>query len=67
MSKKTLMKLNVHEISFEKDGDFLDIINHVGEGWIEIKTDQTGSFTFTSNAEIDKVAAKLKELLKQSK
>ena len=63
MAKKSRIKQTIHEFSIDKDGDYIDVKVHL-EGYLTIRIETTDSFTIETEAEIDFIANKLKEALK---
>ena len=61
------MKFQIDDCHFESDGDYLDIKVNTLEGYITLKTDTTGEFSFDSELEIDTLCQTLKDLLKAAK
>ncbi len=63
MTKKSTIRQTIHEFSIDKDGDYIDVRVHL-EGYLTIRIETTDSFTIETEAEIDFIANKLKEALK---
>jgi len=63
MSDKLTMGVN--EFHFQKYNDYLDVTVD-SDGYITLKTETTGSFSIESQAELDTIYNKLKELLAQA-
>jgi hypothetical protein len=57
------VKYQIHEISFENQGDYLDVTIHT-EGYLELKIETTESFTITDQKDLDEIYKKLSEALK---
>ena len=59
----------IEEFSFRKGTDHLDVSVNNTEGWLAVKInlgDAEASFPIETNAEIDAICKKLKELLRQA-
>ena len=63
MAKKSTIKQTIHEFSIDKNGEYIDVKVHL-EGYLTIRIETTDSFTIETEAEIDFIANKLKEALK---
>lgn len=63
MGKKSTIKQTIHEFSIDKDGDYIDVKVHL-EGYLTMRIETTDFFTIETEAEIDFIANKLKEALK---
>lgn len=60
------LKVKIDEFSFQKDGDYLNVVVHSGENWIELKTDTSGSFPIESLEELETIYRTLKANFPQS-
>lgn len=59
----------IESYTFRKGTDHIDVTVNNTEGWLELKInlgDAEASFPIESNAEIDSICKKLKELLRQA-
>jgi len=67
MAGNAKMTMMGDEFHFKLDADYLDIkVNREGgQTWLELSTETTGRFCIESIAQVDMIANKLKELLKQ--
>lgn len=55
------------QFSFKKDNDFIDVIVHHTEGWLELKIETTDSFPIETQEELDVIYQRLSEALKTLK
>ena len=65
MVESAKLKMGIDEFHFQKYDDYLDVTVDLG-GYITLKTEMTGSFSIESQAELDIIYNKLKELLAQA-
>ena len=57
--------MGTNEYHFQKYNDFLDVTVD-SDGYLVLKTNTTNEFSIESHAELDKIYAKLKELMNEA-
>jgi hypothetical protein len=56
------MKILIDHLSFKVENHYLDVEIHYGEGWVDLKTETSGSFPIQSKEELNIIYKKLSEI-----